>query len=53
MHQIAAPESPIGTCAASDSGVALKWLAWPEQWIRHRGALIRKPSQQFGGDVGQ
>ena len=50
MHQIAAPESPIGTCAASDSGAAFKWLAWPEQWIRHRGALIRK-RRLIGGAV--
>ena len=27
---------------ATESGAALRWLAWPEQWIRYRIGLARK-----------
>lgn len=27
---------------ATESGAALRWLAWPEQWVRHRVAIGRK-----------
>ena len=26
----------------SDSGDRLRWLAWPEQWVRHRAAIVRR-----------
>lgn len=38
MTNIAAQDPRTPT----DSGAALRWLAWPEQWVRHRVALGRR-----------